>query len=138
MFQRKRQLKKEKSKSRTKLISITLLFLLLALLVIEFLYLNFSFGRSTYISPIAKEQKSKIITLEKELEESNISFKTVSANSDSSFTVHLIDGSIVILSSKKDIKSQVSSLQLILSRLTIEGKKLKSLDFRFDNPVVSF
>lgn len=138
MFQRKRQLKKEKSKSRTKLIFITLLFLLLSLLVIEFLYLNFSFGRNTYISPIAKEQKSKIITLEKELEKSNISFKTVSANSDSSFTVHLIDGSVVILSSKKDIKSQVSSLQLILSRLTIEGKKLKSLDFRFDNPVVSF
>jgi hypothetical protein len=138
MFQRKRQLKKEKSKSRIKLVFISLAFLLLALLLFEFLYLNFSFGRNTYISPIAKEKKSKIITLEAELEKSNISFKTVSASSDASLVVHLINGSVVILSSKKDIKSQISSLQLILSRLTIEGKKLKSLDFRFDNPVVSF
>ncbi|MCL5970733.1 MAG: hypothetical protein M1450_04515 [Patescibacteria group bacterium] len=138
MFQRKRQLKKEKSKSRIKLAFISLLFLLLALLLTEYLYLNFSFGRNTYISPIAKEKKSKIITLEAELEKSNIPFKTVSASSDASLVVHLIDESVVILSSKKDIKSQISSLQLILSRLTIEGKKLKILDFRFDNPVVSF
>ncbi len=138
MFQRKRQLKKEKSKSRIKLAFIALLFLALALLLMEYLYLNFSFGRNTYISPIAKEQKSKTITLEKELEKSNISFKTVVASSNSSLVVHLIDESVVILSSKKDIKSQISSLQLILSRLTIEGKKLKILDFRFDNPVVSF
>lgn len=138
MFQRKRQLKKEKSKSRIKLAFTSLLFLLLALLLIEFLYLNFSFGRNTYLSPLAKEQKSKIITLEAELEKSNISFKTVSASSDASLVVQLVDGSVVILSSKKDIKRQISSLQLILSRLTIEGKKLKILDFRFDNPVVSF
>jgi hypothetical protein len=50
----------------------------------------------------------------------------------------LIDNGEVILSSKKDIGSQLSSLQLMLARLTIEGKKLKVLDFRFDNPVVSF
>lgn len=138
MFQRKRQLKKEKSKSRIKLAFILLLFLSFAFLLIEYLYLNFSFGRNTYLSPIAKEKKSKIITLETELEKANVAFKTVIASSDANLIVHLIDGSVVILSSKKDIKNQISSLQLILSRLTIEGKKLKILDFRFDNPVVSF
>jgi len=52
--------------------------------------------------------------------------------------VELRDGGELILSSKKDLENQLSSLQLILSRLTIEGKKLKKLDFRYDNPVVSF
>ena len=59
-------------------------------------------------------------------------------DSDGSFAVTLQDGGEVILSSKKDIGSQLTSLQLVLSRLTIEGKKLKRLDFRFDNPVVEF
>lgn len=138
MFQKRRQLKKEKSKSRIKFAFITLVILVILLVLIEFLYLNFSFGRSTYLSPIAKEQKSKLISIEAELEKANIPFKTVNVKEDSSFEVHLIDNSVVILSSKKDIKSQISSLQLMLSRLTIEGKKLKILDFRYDNPVVSF
>jgi hypothetical protein len=138
MFQRRRQLKKEKSKSRIKILFIALIFLILLFVIFEVLYLNFSFGRNTYLSPIAKEQRSKLISIESELEKSNISFKTVNVKEDSSFEVHLADSSVVILSSKKDIKSQISSLQLILSRLTIEGKKLKVLDFRFDNPVVSF
>ena len=60
------------------------------------------------------------------------------ASSDASLIVELENEGVVILSSKKDIRSQISSLQLILSRLTIEGKKLKILDFRYDNPVVSF
>lgn len=138
MFQKKRRLKKEKSKSRIKLIFLVLIFLLAALIFIEYLYLNFSLGRTTYISPIARDQESKIISLEKELEKSNVSFKTVTVSQDASMVVLLIDDGVVILSSKKDIKSQISSLQLILSRLTIEGRKLKTLDFRFDNPVVSF
>jgi flagellar biosynthesis/type III secretory pathway M-ring protein FliF/YscJ len=138
MFQKRRQLKKEKSKSRIKIAFISLIVLVILLIVIEFLYLNFSFGRNTYLSPIAKEQRSKLISIEQQLEKSDIKFKTVRVNEDSSFEVHLVDNSVVILSSKKDVKSQISSLQLILSRLTIEGKKLKVLDFRFDNPVVSF
>lgn len=138
MFIRKRQLKKEKIKSRTKTAFIVLFLLSLILITIEYLYLNFSFGRTTYVSPVPKNQTSNTIALERELEKSNIPFKTISANLDGSLAVELIDGSIVIMSLKKDIKNQISSLQLVLSRLTIEGKKLKSLDFRFNNPVVSY
>lgn len=137
MFQ-KRRLKKERSKYRIKTLFILLLFLLLSLVIIEYLYLNFSFGRTSFISPIAKINQSKIALLENALEKQKIAFTSTSLNSDSSFTVELTEGGEVILSSKKDLDSQLSSLQLILSRLTIEGKKLKKLDFRFDNPIVSF
>ena|SRR3990167_11393345 len=138
MFQRGRKLKKEKTKQKTKFAFIALFFLFGFLAVFEYLYLNFSFGRTTYISPVAKNKTSKVIHLESELDKNNILYKTVHASSDASLIVELENEGVVILSSKKDIRSQISSLQLILSRLTIEGKKLKILDFRYDNPVVSF
>lgn len=134
----KRRLKKEKSKYRIKILFLSLIFLFLAILLIEYLYLNFSFGRTTFISPIAKVNQSKVAIVEKALDNKKIPFLSANFNSDNSFTVELKDGGEVILSSDKDLGSQLSSLQLILSRLTIEGKKLKKLDFRFVNPVVSF
>lgn len=138
MFAKKRQLKKEKIKSRTKTVFIVLFFLSALLILIEYLFLNFSFGRTPYISPISKNQISSIIDLEKMLEKSNILFKNVSNNYDGNLVVELSDGGLITFSQKKDLKNQISSLQLVLSRLTIEGKKLKSLDFRFNNPIVSY
>lgn len=135
---RRRQLKKEKLKHKTRNTIIILFCLFGLLIIIEYIYLNFSLGRSTYISPVAKNQTSKTILFENQLEKSNIKFSTVTASSDGSFIVVLNAGGEVIFSSKKDIRSQISSLQLMLARLTIEGKRLKILDFRFDNPVVSF
>ena len=135
---RKRRLKKEKSRFRIKVIFISLLLLSLVIITSEYFYLNFSFGRSTFISPIAKENKSKLATLESAFDKKKIAYASANVGPDGSFFVQLKDGGEVILSSKKDIESQLASLQLILSRLTIEGKKLKNLDFRFDNPVVSF
>src|ERR1035437_579672 len=135
---RRRRLKKEKSKYRIRTILILLIFLLLSVAVIEYLYLNFSFGRATFLSPIAKVNQSKVAVVENALDKKKIPFLSTSYNLDNSFTVELRDGGEVILSSGKDLDSQLSSLQLILSRLTIEGKKLKKLDFRFDNPVVVF
>ena len=137
MLQIKRH-KKERSKHSLKVLFILLLFLSLSIVTAEYLYLNFSFGRVTFISPIAKVSKSKLALLESVLDKKKISFVSVNPNSDNSFTVELKQGGEIILSSKKDLDKQLSSLQLILSRLTIEGKKLKKLDFRFDNPVVSF
>jgi len=134
----KRRLKKERSKYRIKTLLILLICLSLLIVITEYLYLNFSFGRTTFISPIGKVSKSQVASLENALDKKNISFASANVNSDGSFTVELRDGGELILSSKKDLENQLSSLQLILSRLTIEGKKLKKLDFRYDNPVVSF
>ena len=134
----KRRLKKERSKYRIRTLLILLICLSLLIVVTEYLYLNFSFGRVIFISPLGKIGKSKVAALENMLNKKNISFASTNINSDGSFTVELRDGGELILSSKKDLDNQLSSLQLILSRLTIEGKKLKKLDFRYDNPVVSF
>ena len=138
MFQRKRQLKKAREKNKIKFTLTALLILLIAFLLIEYVYLHFSFGKINYISPIVQGKASQDPLLESQLQKANVPFLAISLNSDGSSVVLLKDGGEVILSSKKDIKSQISSLQLILSRLTIEGKRLKILDFRFDNPVVSF
>jgi hypothetical protein len=136
MFQQKRLLKKEKIKVQIRLIFAILVILLIAIIGVEFLY--FSFAKISVISPLAKTRISKLNNLENTLSKNKISFSNAGVNQDGSFTIKLLEGGEVILSSKKDIGSQLSSLQLILSRLTIEGKKLKTLDFRFDNPVVTF
>jgi hypothetical protein len=136
MFRRK--LKKDRLKYRFKILFIVLLFLSLAVVSLEYLSVNFSFGNAAYLSPIAKESKSRLASVENALDKNKIIYNSVAVASDGSYAVQLRDGGEVILSSKKDLGSQLTSLQLILSRLTIEGKKLKGLDFRFGNPVVSF
>lgn len=51
----------------------------------------------------------------------------------------LQDGPTVVFSDSKNPQAQVSSLQLILTRLTIEqGKNAKLIDMRFNKPVVKF
>ncbi len=44
----------------------------------------------------------------------------------------------VIVTKKKDIGEQISSLQVILPRLTMEGRDFRKLDLRFDKPVVTY
>lgn len=138
MFAKKRLLKKEKIRKRYKIFIFVFIFFTIGVFILEILYFNFSFGRVVYISPVAKHKQSQISFLENSLEKAGILFTNVNAQADGSFKINLKDGSEVILSSKKDIKAEVSSLQLILSRLTIEGKKLKTLDLRYNRPIISF
>lgn len=72
------------------------------------------------------------------LKKEKIQFLAVSVASDSSYLVYLQGGAEAIISPKKNLLEQVRSLQIVLSRLTIEGKRFKSLDFRFEKPVISF
>jgi hypothetical protein len=136
MLRQRRLLRKDKFKGRIKIVFIILVILLIVSIGLEYIYFNFV--QSTFISPLAKTKLSKLTSFEDELAKKHIPFSRVVVNSDGSYTVNLIDNGEVILSSKKDIGSQLASLQLMLTRLTIEGKKLKVLDFRFDIPVVSF
>jgi hypothetical protein len=138
----RRRLKKEKSKYRLKLFFVVLLVLSVTIVAGEYLLTHFAFGRAVYISPVAKSNRSGLAPsnfLENMLIKNKISYESISVGSDgATYVVNLSNSGEVILSSKKDLGSQLTSLQLILSRLTIEGKKLKKLDFRFDNPVVEF
>jgi hypothetical protein len=136
MFRQRRLLKKEKRRVKVRLVFTVLVVLLITLIGLEYLYFNFT--KISVVSPLASIKTSKLVNFESQLTKQKISFTSVIASSDGSFIVNFVDGGEVILSSKKDIGSQLSSLQLILSSLTIEGKRLRILDFRFDNPVVTF
>lgn len=134
----KRRINKYSPKQGLKLVLITILFIGIISTLFAYLYINFYINTYGFISPLSQNKETLLVKVEEELEKQSISFGKVSSNSDGSLSVKLKNESEIIFSSKKDVKSQITSLQLMLSRLTIEGKELKSLDFRFDNPVVSF
>lgn len=76
-------------------------------------------------------------TIEKLLKQKGIKYKSI-AYRDNSYIIVLANDAEALFSSKKDAEVQVSSLQLVINRLTIEGKSFKRLDFRFDKPVIVF
>ncbi|HET9947069.1 MAG TPA: hypothetical protein VFQ63_03330, partial [Patescibacteria group bacterium] len=61
----------------------------------------------------------------------------IQLGSDDSATFD-VDGKTIIISLNKDIEQQVSSLQLTIRELTMEGKEFHRLDFRYDKPVITF
>ncbi|MDP2649928.1 MAG: hypothetical protein Q8P10_03705 [bacterium] len=92
----------------------------------------------TIISPVSfTNNNNNLKKLETLLKQSNISFGSLSSSS-SSYFVKFKDGEEVILDSNKPLEQQISSLQLVLSRLTIEGKRFVRLDLRYDKPVIQF
>ena len=86
---------------------------------------------------IVQDRKDKQQEVENLLQGANISFSTVTS-SQSSIKINLDNGAEVLLSEEEDISEQVSSLQGILSRLTMEGKKFVLLDLRFSKPIIQF
>lgn len=76
--------------------------------------------------------------VQKVLKDNNILVSRVLVLSDLSYEVTIPNNGQVRLSSQKNINKQITSLQRILRELTIEGKQFKSIDFRFDEPIISF
>jgi hypothetical protein len=70
------------------------------------------------------------------LQANHISFGKITAQDSTTFVVVIPENGEVIISSQKDITGQVASLQLILARLTMEGKHFSRLDFRYAKPVI--
>ena len=95
------------------------------------------FNNGYLLIPLAQNKIYKTNSIEDILQKNNIQFEKINA-SDSAHIVLLKDNGEVDISDNKNINSQISSLQLILSRLTIEGKKFKRLDLRFDKPIIEF
>jgi len=102
--------------------------------------------KKLFLSPIATiVQKNSIIqnsnqtsAIEDVLKKNNLTPVSITEASDSAVLVTLDTNEQIIFSEKKDLNQQITSLQLIRRQLTIEGKRLQRVDFRFDNPVVSF
>lgn len=106
-------------------------------LLTYFVFNNFLLNKGEIVSPLSKTT-ARNNSLESILRESKISFSKIEKATDSSYLVFIREAGVVNISSSKNLKQQVSSLQLILSRLTIEGKRFKRLDLRFDKPVIVF
>jgi hypothetical protein len=110
----------------------------LALLILGLFLLSISSSKTIILNPLAVKNTKQIESLSKNLTSKNISFSNVEQNNDLSYKILLKDNGTVYFSQKKDLSMQIDSLQLIVNRLTIEGKRFKTLDFRYDKPVISY
>ncbi len=124
-----------KRKSRKTIFFVAILIFLATALII--CYLIF-FRANKLISPLPLNKYSNSLRLEEGLKNANIQYQKTKINDDSSLLVILNSKEEVIFSSKKQLSTQIASLQLIIKRLTIEGKRFKSLDFRYDKPLIVF
>jgi hypothetical protein len=136
LLKRRKQIKIKKRKSGKKFYIVSLLFFIC--LIICFTTYFFLSRQWVFISPLAKIKYQQNIKLEELLNKANINFTKISTQADSSLLVVLSGKEEVIFSPKKDLLHQIASLQLITKRLTIEGKRFKGLDFRYDKPMIKF
>lgn len=130
--------KKQKREASKKRIGAFLIFIGLVLITVLLLYAVFFEKVPKPISPLSKNQTSANSIIEKTLKSKNISFISIETAKDLNLIIKLGKDSDVILDPNKDIDQQLSSLQLILSQLKIEGKLFKRLDFRYQKPIISF
>lgn len=73
-----------------------------------------------------------------DLAKKHLLYTRIDTVAENSYSIQLSDGSIIIITKNKDISSQITSLQVIYNRLTMEGKRFKKLDLRFSKPVITF
>jgi hypothetical protein len=107
------------------------------MIVVSLFYTAYLEKPDPIISPLSKNQTTEFIRVEKTLKDKKIEYKSLDTQDDLNYKLVLIHDEEIILDSKKSISTQLSSLQLILSQLKIEGKTFRRLDFRFEKPVIS-
>ena len=127
---------KRRNSFRKKIIAYILFLAILGFIIFLINYLSI-FGKPLFINPIGKTNIDAK-KVEKILKDNNILFSQVYVLSDSSYGINIPNNGQIRFSSQKDIAKQVTSLQRILRELTIEGKQFKSIDFRFEEPIISF
>ena len=72
------------------------------------------------------------------LDDKNIILESIDATGSSVIIAKIKGGPQVYFSKTHDASWQVNSLQLILSKLTMDNKKPNLIDLRFDRPIVKF
>lgn len=141
MRETKRKIKRNKKRRAIKLFFATLF---IALFALTGGYLYRSAVSHGFVSPLPPNYKINSANNEsakhtellgKKLNEKNIEYDKIII-SENSYVIHLSNKSEIFLTRDKDINPQLASLQFILSRLTMEGKGFKSLDLRFDKPII--
>lgn len=116
--------------------------------IILFLVVKFVYLHPKFISPIPVLGAMTSVTqpkttdtregIQAAFDSKSMPITGASKNSDGSYIVKLKSGEEIILDSEKDLNEQISSLQYLLKRITMEGKRVSRLDLRFEKPVVVF
>lgn len=138
MLRRKTITKRQKRQASKKRLGILLIFLGMILVAAFLAFLAFFEKKELFVSPLSTDQTSVNTRIEKLLKEKKVNYVSFYTAKDLSFILMLPENREVILDPNKDISEQLSSLQLILSQLKIDGKAFKRLDFRYQKPVITF
>ena len=138
MLRRKTITKRQKREASKKRLGILLIFLGMILIAVFLAFFTFFEKKELFVSPLSKDQTSVNTRIEKLLKEKKINYVSFYTAKDLSFILMLPENREVILDPNKNISEQLSSLQLILSQLKIDGKAFKRLDFRYQKPVITF
>jgi hypothetical protein len=108
-------------------------------------YLMF-FVPDPFISPIPDSFQGKRPILDdtttqaikKMLAKHSISYKQIYTTKEGDYLIKLNPEGEVLLTQNAALEQNISSLQLVLARITMEGKQFSRLDFRFEKPVIVF
>lgn len=87
---------------------------------------------------LSQEEIKKVMEILLEIRMHLLEPKIAKVGSLRKIEIWLKDETLVLMSAKKPIDSQLDSLQLIHSRAKIEGKQVKKIDLRFDKPVIVY
>lgn len=138
MIFKKTVTKKEKKAASKKKLGLLLIFIGLVAVNFMLVYTAFIEKPKPIISPLSKDQISSNEIVENKIKDSRVLYDSFSTEKDLSYKIQLKGGGEVIIDPNKDIDEQLSSLQLVLKQLKIEGKVLKRLDFRYQKPIITF
>jgi hypothetical protein len=81
-------------------------------------------------------QNDTYIDLVNQLAQSGLAVSYINFLDNNTIEASLSSGVKVLFSMEKDIKKEVASLQLILGRFKIEGRKVNKIDLRFKNAFI--
>lgn len=136
LYMRRRQEKRRKSLRNTVIIIPLIALFLLASLTLPQVYQEITKSNKAY-NPTSVISTSSTDDIQVKLHEKNIQFSEMKYLPDESGVYFKVnDTTEVYLSSQKDIEYQISSLQILLSQLTIDSKQAKRIDFRYVRPIV--
>jgi hypothetical protein len=138
MLPRRSLTKKQKKEKSRKKLGVGLIFLGLAVIALMLFYLAFLEKDPPVINPLSKDQTSTAKTITKILKEKGIDYQDLETTQDLKYRIKFEKSAEAIIDPRKDVEEQISSLQLILSQLKIEGKTFKRLDFSYQKPIISF
>lgn len=138
MLPRRTITKRQKKEALKHRYGIVFVFLGLLIIAVCLFFLAFFDKPEPLINPLSKNQTSSTKKLADVLKKKNVSYVSITTQNDLNYKITLDNKGEVIINPNKDLDAQVSSLQLILSQLKIDGKAFKRLDFRYEKPIITF